>query len=218
MKITLSYQLQQLPPPFAYAAVFRFELSDGKIAVNLNIEYLGRETITLEEIRAEGFTENDDYTWSGLLNPAWENDILSFNKVETNPNPNEEFYLHIEVDGRPKGYPKNIERANTLFQELLQAVLEVDNLEAPLRVDLKLRGKQYEIEWNFSARTVFLGNKESKNWETGRTLMKNIYSVDYSQISPSKKPGDNSVMLDGSWYPLSNAIVDQIIPNIKELT
>ncbi|MEQ9007824.1 MAG: hypothetical protein RLP12_08070, partial [Ekhidna sp.] len=136
MVITISYQPQHLAPPFAYAAVFKFEIGSKEITAELTLEYLGRDTISLDELKAEGFTKNDDYSWRGVIDPKWKADILSFSTLQIQSEPDSEIYLHIAIEDEQKGFAKDIQSADVLFQELLQAVIEQDQIEAPLKIQL----------------------------------------------------------------------------------
>ena len=53
MKLTLSYQTQQLPPPFAYATVITIDESNDQIFVTFSLEYLDRASVSDDELRAE---------------------------------------------------------------------------------------------------------------------------------------------------------------------
>lgn len=217
MTITLSYQPQFLAPPFAYAAVFKFTLGNDEIATQLDLEYLGRESVSPDELKAEGFTQDDDYSWRGIIDLNWKSDILSFTTMERCAEPDSENYLHIEVDKEHKGFPKNIKKADTLFQELLQVVIEQDQIEAPLSIQLVLNSKSYEITWEFSKRAILMQANEYSNWELGRTIMKHIYSIDYSNASGSKKAVRDCVFLDGLWFPIDARQREKLLSYLKDL-
>ncbi|MEO9872665.1 MAG: hypothetical protein ABJF63_19440, partial [Ekhidna sp.] len=154
MNIKLSYQPQQLPPPFAYAAVMEFESAENKLFLNLDLKYLEREELTDDELRAEGFTRNDDLIWKGEVNTRWLEDIKLLGEMKMSSEPNNENYLHIEKDDLILGFPSNIILANALFQELLQVVLEIAGIESPLKVVFVLEGITYEIIWKLSEERV----------------------------------------------------------------
>jgi hypothetical protein len=217
MKITLSYQPQQLQPPNAYAAVLQCVTQDHAIEAKFDLEYLGRESISKEELKAEGFTENDDYSWKGNIDLGWKKDIISFATMDILPEPDNEIYLHIEVDDVKKGFAKNIDEADVLFQEILQAIIEQDQIEAPLDLKIKLNGREYEVIWNFSKRSIIVNKVESIGWESGRKIMHLIFSPDYGSMAGSSKPPNDGVYLDGSWYPISNDVKQELMINLKNL-
>ena len=55
MNIKISYQTQQLPPPYAYAAVFDVTMNTT-VQVSFEQAYLDRDEVPLDEIEAEGFS------------------------------------------------------------------------------------------------------------------------------------------------------------------
>lgn len=214
MKLTLSYQTQHLPPPFAYAVVIVFNKSDNKTSVTFNLEYLDRASVSDDELRAEGFSRSDDLSWSGELNTKWSSDIESFQHFGFEEEPNDTSYLHIALDGSLLGFPKQIEQAELVFQELLQAILETAEIEAPLYSECRINNKIHKISWLFAERVVELDGKKIHNWEQGRELLKTIYSLDLESIKPQKKAPENALNPgNGSWYEVREI---QVLNKLKE--
>lgn len=204
MNVTLSYQPQLLSPPFAYAAVLKLTILENKIKAKLDLAYLHRELISIDEIKNEGFTENDDYSWEGELSLNWKQDIELFISMKTKSSPDDEIYLDINVNNSDLGFPSDINWADKLFQELMQAIIEKDGLEMPLTVNLCLIDAHYSITWNFETRTLLINGDMYGTWDDGRAIMETIYDIDFGTVKPMKKATKNSVEIEGQWYPLSD--------------
>ena len=221
MRITLSYQKQTLPPPFAYAAVLHLETDSGnEIATDLSLEYLDRDELSEDELRAEGFTRDDDYAWKGTMHKHWIQDVESMKKMAFSDTPDPETYLHVQIDQVDFGFPKEIARAEMLFQELLQAILEQSSIEAPLRISLMLDDSTTDIVWNFASRTLAIDKQVSERWEIGRKLLKSIYAIDFESLKANKKAVKNSINIgDGAWYSIHDRKkLDQIKTFIDDLS
>lgn len=213
MKVTLSYQPQELPPPFAYAAVMKIVIGQNMNDIQFDLSYLDRESVSEDELRAEGFTDNDDFSWKGEIGTNWNDEIRIFKQSEYNENPDPHTYLHVEIDAIPLGFPEDIKQMEILFQELFQAVLEKAQIEAPLLISCSIDHDKYDLEWNFVERTLYCNGRSINNgWEEGRLLLKQIFSFDFEAFQVKSKIGKNSINPgDGQWYDLSNSkLLEQI--------
>ncbi|MEP1032405.1 hypothetical protein [Ekhidna sp.] len=203
MKIILSYQPQLLSPPFAYATVMQIDSTANQLKVEFNLEYLGRDTISDDELHSEGFTRTDDFSWNGEISSNWKTDSESFHQFPFDDEPNSETYLHVGVDGKEYGFPRDIERAELIFQELMQAILEKAEREAPLHLECCINDQRHQLTWTFSERVIRYNDLISDNWDTGRKLLKTIYRLDFESLTPQKKPKKNGINLgDGTWYEI----------------
>ena len=131
----------------------------------------------------KGFTRSDDLSWTGEISTQWDADIASFQHYTFEQEPNDASYLHI-VDESLLGFPKQIEQAELVFQELLQAILETAEIEAPLYAECRINNKLYKISWLFADRSIDINGQKSYKWEQGRALLKTIYSLDLASIKP----------------------------------
>lgn len=216
MNFTISYQPQLLEPPIAYAAVMQIKLEDVRTKLDFNLEYLGREEMSDKELKAAGFTGDDDFSWSGELSTDWNNDISLLSQQTFNADPDAETYLHIEANAKELGYPSDIEKAEMLFQELMQAVLEKAEIEAPLQLELQHKNERFNLKWLFSERHIEASNGKHISWELGRELLRAVYSLDFDSIKPKKMPGGTTVNFgDDTWFELregeTKRIIDQVI-------
>ncbi|WP_425391563.1 hypothetical protein [Ekhidna sp.] len=212
MNIKISYQPVYLAPPFAYASVLDIELQGTNVKASLEIEYTGRDELSEKELKEHGFTSNDDYSWQGILHTNWEPDVAAFESFSFRNTPDEDIYLHVAIDGVDLGFPKDIQHANMLFQELVQAILESDQLESPLSMQLKLKSMDVELKWNFAEREFYIDNEMRKNWNTGREVLNKVYSIDFERVNALKKPkapcfGTST----GEWFPIENNTHNQLL-------
>lgn len=177
MKISISYQTQHLPPPHAYAYVFELETGDV-LKVEFNLEYLNRDSVSEDEILEEGYTLEEGFNWQGELPGIWSN-VLSnlMEKLELQSEYDEKapFYLFIEVNNK-SGYTSGSE-FDYLLQEMIQAVYETAEYEAPLYFTFLLGKEKFEIEANFKNRELkATRNTHSKNldWTVLRSFLEKI--------------------------------------------
>ena len=71
-KITLTYNPGPIPPPFCHQYKISIEKStSNEFLTDLSLEYYNRDEITEEEIFDEGFSMDDNCTWSGTLPLLW---------------------------------------------------------------------------------------------------------------------------------------------------
>ena len=205
MNIKLSYQPQNLAPPQAYASVMLIEIAKGYVNLEFNLEYLGRDGISDDELRAEGFTRNDGFSWSGEVSTDWIADIESIKGFNFTSEPHPETYMHIEIDNVAVGFPSEIEFTELLFQELMQSILEKEEIEAPLFIEYTLSERTIKLEWKFSERLILLNDKPSMSWENGREVLRLIYSLDFAVLVSTKKANINTLNPgDGLWYHISD--------------
>lgn len=215
MKLIVSYQNQLLPPPFAYAAVMKLNVEKDQTNLVFDLEYVGREDVSVDELKAEGFSQNDNFKTTCVISKNWNPEILQIEKYDFKNDPSDDIYLHVEVNGNKLGFPKNIKAAEMLFQELMQAALESSSFEAPLELNIKIHNQTHNLKWIFADRMINIDNRESIEWSLGRTFLETIYSIDFEATKPIKKSFNNAVQLeDGWWYPLKN---EQVLREISSL-
>ena len=197
MKLKLSYQTQHLPAPYAFSATFSVEISEV-IHVALVLTYLDREDLSEEEILAEGYSLEDDFSWEGQLGANWIYPIKELVRKERTQEPLDSFYLHIAVDDE-EWFPAVVD--DVVVQDLLQAVFEAKKKEAPLTISFATsKYEQIDLTWKFAERTVY--HKElALSWDEAHTLMRLIYSNEFEEMKAFKKPQVNSISFDGQvWF------------------
>ncbi|NQZ75677.1 MAG: hypothetical protein HRT61_06130 [Ekhidna sp.] len=211
MTLTISYQTQHLPPPQAYAAVMEIDVTNEIIEANLSIEYINRDSLTLDEIIAEGYTKDDNYQWKGTLSSAWSDDIFELASLNQGKEPHSEIYLHLSKEQNQGGFPKDIKKADHIFHEILQAILETDSIEKPLTLKMKLNEEIETFHWKFSTREFIRNDRQFNDWSLGRKFMNLVFSLNFEQLKPIKKPQNGTVEIEGLWYPLPKKIIESTL-------
>lgn len=215
-KIHIEYDSGPIPPPFCHR--FHIEIED-KMLVKLDLQYYDRDEISIEEIYDEGFTENDDFKWEGKLPDLWWDETLA--KVN---NSNWKKGTGLQADGSVF-YIKRTDNASytllqpadcknwlTFAQEIIQAVFEKSQKEAPLYINfIDQHGHQTDLSFSFAHRHIEIkgiNNRSiSMNWRDGQKLLKYIFTEDYyPEEGSDKRPKGKGNYIspgDGLWYLLT---------------
>jgi len=197
MNLVLSYQTQNLPAPFAFAATFNISLGKDSITVDFNLEYLDRDEISEDEIVAEGFSANDDFKWKGPIGQNWIGTLEGLSSEGMLDHPKDDFYLHLSSN-QSEGFPDLHE--DVIIQELMQAVLEAAGKEAPLQIHFhQSEEKRFKVSWEFAKRKVVI-DKRDMSWSQGYELLNFIYASEIDESTATKKPLDQSISLDGTYW------------------
>ncbi len=212
MKIQISYQTQDLPPPFAFAALFDVSIQNEALDVNFSLHYLERDQISGSEILAEGYTLEDDFEWKGRLGRNWIDPVKNLVSTRFLSEPKESFYIHIIADEK-KGFPDLSD--DVVIQELMQAVLEASKREAPLSFLLCQEFDQEMMQFEFANRSVLIDNRRY-DWESAYKLMVLLYSIDLDEASASKSPLKNSVSIEENrWISIDNKEFWNLYTNLR---
>lgn len=219
-----------IPPPYSHRYSIRLGLGNSNpTPVQFDLTYTQRDELTEEEILEEGFTEEDDFQWRGDLDIAWGEAVMAlaqktkFTSKPTGPSSNHISVLFDYPEGSTaQGTPSNATDWEYLGQELIQAIFETANVEAPLKLIYLKRspkGQHVQLEMNvfFSRRTVKasmqIGNlKRSKqlDWQTLNPMLKLIYSGEFlAEKALSKEPispGQYLSLGDGLWYEFGRSL------------
>jgi len=238
--ITCEYNTGSIPPPFCHR--YKIEITRSKsrtLQIGLNLEYYDRDEINEEEIFDEGFSLNDDFSWKGALPEIWEKEITeklkSTNwrkKLSTNQDGSEFSIKIVSKDKTEILQPADTRIWENFCQEIIQAVFELGEKEAPLFISYvhKLSGHhmdQVDFEYSFANRKIHIispkNRQKSMEWVEGQQLLKYIYNLDYLpengyEVIP-KKQGNYISPGDGLWYELSqkNNVGNSTNEKIKKL-
>ncbi|GAB4234389.1 MAG: hypothetical protein Tsb0034_07980 [Ekhidna sp.] len=206
MNILISYQTQSIPPPYAYAATLSIALDNSKkVELDFQMEYLGREELNMEEIIAEGFSSDDDFSWKGTLGNNWHSTLTALPHWDLGNDPLEEHYIHISIDDEKEGFPVSGEDALLLVQELMQAGFEAAGKEAPLTISLAdEKGNVDSLLWEFAKRTVSINKQSFNQWTAFQRVMSSIYSFDFQNMKFSSKKKALSINPGDGWYELGS--------------
>lgn len=202
-QLQIRYQTaRSLPAPYAYFYTLTARpAASGPIQVDVAITYPDRDDIDDDELMAEGYTRDDDFSWSGRLPDSWRQAITSLvDKTRLQPldedalGEDDEFWaMHIESDNRPAqvGRPRNADDWQYLLQELIQATYESGDREHPFELTYVETGGQtndFELRLmaSFANRTVQVLTVQDRReqtrtlpWATLQTVMSEVYAHDY---------------------------------------
>ncbi|GAB3996814.1 hypothetical protein GCM10028807_40370 [Spirosoma daeguense] len=231
-RLQIRYQTaRSLPAPYAYFYTLAMTPSGSSaIQVDLAITYPDRDDIDDDELIAEGYTRDDDFSWSGVLPKTWLDTITtlvtktrlqSLNEDELGE---DDDFWEITLDSSGKdeqqGTPANADQWQYLTQELIQASYEAIGREHPFRLtflDLNSRRTDTELHLtaSFAERSVTLNttlNRQERTrtvpWSSLQQIMSQVYKYDYDpEEALSKRPRRDGQWLNiGSeeWYDVSD--------------
>jgi hypothetical protein len=212
------------PPPYSHVYRLALDWSSSDLNVELELHYTDREDLTEDEILDEGFTANDDYSYKGTLDSVWKKVIsIEFEKTKWSGRQLEEGGLTLSaVENGKTGVakvPANQETWQMLAQDVIQAIYETSNKEAPLTVNYhQVTNEEIvdcSITMNFSTReAIFVSKNESRtiNWEYAVQLLKLVFSPDYNydiaKETAGTKRGSYIECGDGYWHELGKGVIN----------
>lgn len=223
--LRIRYQTaRSLPAPYAYFYTLTAKPTGSELQTDLAITYPDRDDIDDDELLAEGFTRDDDFSWSGRLPNAW---LRAFADVagKTRLQPldeeqlgEEDDFWELTLDGGQPGKPANADDWQYLIQELIQAAYEADQRERPFELtflDNSGHGPAHEfvLTASFANRTVVVRDRSQRSnsrtlpWPTLQRVMSLVYSVDFDpDTTLDRRPKTTGQWLNlGSddWYNIS---------------
>ncbi|MFT5884719.1 MAG: hypothetical protein ACI9IP_001176 [Arcticibacterium sp.] len=220
----LQFQTSDLvPPPYAHAIEVHANPKEGGLEVDFELTYLDRDGLEIEEIIEEGFSENDDLKWSGVLNADW---LAYLNELSTSIDlikkkelrSGEDFW-HIEIGNR-KGYPLENHLTSIFIQEVQQAAFEAVGRENALNIKIERLSKEGNVSHIFNASFKDRTYSESKNgektqhsWNDLNTFLHDVFSGEFRPDQASKRaPNKSGLFLnigDDLWYELGKSYLIQ---------
>lgn len=212
-KITLSNDFDDLPPPYCYRYKMDIELAKEAL-INFSVEYYGREELDLDEIEAEGFSENDDFRWKGALPLHWKEELERQLGATVEGKSKSGAGILVFRQGKPQDRKPDSTRDFEYFvQELIQAIYEVSGRQNSLTIKMLYnspdkRVEQYELFVSFYERkAVLVGPDKSKKeveWTKTQKTLETLFQYDLEPVSdtPPKKEGFFIDSGDNFWYRL----------------
>ena len=218
MKVIVSYQTLQLPPPYSFAYTLDINIDNDQVVVSFEQEYLNRESLTEEEILNEGFTLDDNFTWKGTLGKVWA-DYLGklFEDVNLQDVSSDDgLYIHMAVGNGKPGMVMDTDFWDYELQEIVQAVYEASKKESKLHLDFVFieDGDKSEItlDASFEDRKARIDGDQPVIWDDLRKIMSLAYNEEYDDGS-SKKPSTDGLWVDfdgeGQYYQVSSKSATQ---------
>ncbi|GAB2569060.1 hypothetical protein [Spirosoma areae] len=224
--LQIRYQTaRSLPAPYAYFYTLTAEAVGREIQVDLAITYPDRDDIDDDELIAEGYTRDDDFSWSGRLPGAWLDTLTQLvSKTRLQPldedalGEDDDFWaIMLDSGGKePKqGRPQQADDWQYTVQELMQAAYESIGRERPFDLTYLSLSQQNEFNLHltasFAERSVTVVNIQSGRertrtlpWASLQRLMRQVYEHEYdpndAQLKRPKRAG-NWLNLGGEeWY------------------
>lgn len=222
-RLSFRYQTaRSLPAPYAYFCTLTARsAASNALQIDLTMTYPDRDDIDEDELIAEGFSRDDDFSWSGPLPKAWL-DSLAHLTAKTRLRPFREDDLGEDDDfwdlkiGDDKttqqGQPDNADDWQYLLQELIQAIYERMGRERPfmvtyLHVDER-QTSEVRITASFAERTVDVISIRDRRertqtlpWTALQRIMSRVYEHDFDpEEAQLKRP--EGPKAEGSWLNL----------------
>ncbi|AQG79124.1 hypothetical protein [Spirosoma montaniterrae] len=221
---------RSLPAPYAYFYTLAAKPANTAVQIDFSITYPDRDDIDDDELLAEGFTRDDDFSWSGQLPNAWLQtltELISKTQLravdEDALDEDDEFWdVMLEQNGqqRQTGRPTDTDGWQYSLQELIQAIYEKMGRERPFELTfLSQNGPNDSFERrvtaSFADRSVLIrtmqnqrDEKSYRPWSALKRLMSEIYAHDYdpdeSQPKRPRQPGQWLNLGTDEWYEISD--------------
>ncbi|GAA4395622.1 hypothetical protein GCM10023187_02770 [Nibrella viscosa] len=230
-KLQIRYQTALITPaPFAhfYTLSARSAFKEY-LHTDFSITYPDRDDLDEDDITGEGFTLEDDFTWSGRLSKAWLQTVEGLvSKTALEPFDEEElpdnedfFEVSLETaDGQTrKGTPADRDAWTYLVQELIQAIYEAGGKERAFELTYLNRQRNEETELKLTAsfaertlKTESMQNRRTRSrsipWSELQSIMGAIYEVEYDpEEALYERPDRNGHYLNlggDEWYDIGN--------------
>ena len=200
--LTIRFQtLPDVPAPHSYSVELVLRPGIGRLPVSINQHYFGREDLPEGEVEAEGFTQDDNFSWQGTLPSVWNStlktELAQLQLLEGEP---EQLELLLQKDSREeRGIPAQFSEWLFLTEQLTQACLEAGEKEQPMELVLgKLEKNDFfekgRIIWHFPEREMVVevlnGQKQifddtdwldshvrMQTWLEAEALDKDLYQI-----------------------------------------
>jgi hypothetical protein len=220
-----------VPPPFCFELNAKFETQETGLWLQLTQLYTHRADLSDDEIYADGFTNDDDFEWSGMLPLAWAAHLAEIQAKCKPIGKQTQVSLMFGTLNPENTVASNAEWAHNLVQELLQASFEASGKEAQWMLTSILIEKGYThtanvITASFLHRTIDVSNSKSATWQQGMALMQLLYTCDFDdktlEKDELKRDGLYLSFDEKTFYKLGEGIRNpvgnkQLTNNIKEL-
>lgn len=171
-EIELVYQTRaEKAAPYAFQCVFLLKNQQNQVQVLVQQHFTDRDQIPLEEIEAEGFTENDDFSWEGNLPKIWSALLRSLMEQSDFSEDLHDVVQLASLNSNKAISPLQADKWESFCEELLQACYESAGREGLMelvwgKLEKNNFYEQARILWSFRDRSVVaeLLNGERKQW------------------------------------------------------
>ncbi|HRH34740.1 MAG TPA: hypothetical protein PKY12_06755 [Catalimonadaceae bacterium] len=137
-KLVISYRTSpDLPAPHSYQAELELVPDDMGLLVVFHRDYLERDMLEKQDIVAEGFTDDDDFVWTGRLSEIWKREVLELvGRSQLLAREPRQLHLMWEAEEKLAGSPEPESEWLLLTEQLIQACLEAGGKELPMELVL----------------------------------------------------------------------------------
>lgn len=231
-----------LPAPYSYFYTLKLTPDGANMGVGLTLHYLDRDELDEEMILEEGFSLDDDYSWTGTLPTVWQDQLTrALEKLATAQSDEveqHENYLVVEIQS-PDGETTDFIPTDRPFwdyfqQELIQAIYEASEKERAFEMEyLEIEAKnelRIKIDASFAQRdfSVRVNNSQPQalDWKWTKEVMETVFKADFVPTqAPDELPRFSGKYLttgDGVWYEFNETLVEpspksKVLPQIVRL-
>lgn len=171
-EIELVYQTRlEKAAPYSFQCVFTLKNLRSSLQVSVQQHFTERDQIPLEEIEAEGFTDDDDFSWEGILPQTW---AIWLQSMLAQSDFHEELKEEIQlapIHSNKAISPVQSESWEVFSEELLQACYESAGKESLMemvwgKLEKNNFYEQARLLWSFRDRSVTgeILNGEKRRW------------------------------------------------------
>jgi len=214
--ITIEYHYLDVPAPFCYTKTLKISATGAALHVDYALKYTDRQDFSIEELEDEGFTGDDNESWTGDLHINWlENldSLTNFNKGEKATSANE---CIVHLDGELFETYGNESKWDYFIQEITQAIYETATWEQALTIRFCKKDTDkapiQKLTISFASKTAVLttGDKNKTiEWNLIQQLLKLYYLQEFKEGEHTNKvpnqAGIYSDPSDGLWYDIKNS-------------
>ncbi len=226
--VKFHFKTLEVPPPFAHEFNLQIDMGES-LDVQYNLHYTERDEISPEEIESEGFSENDDFEWSGSLNSVWKDALMSYlNNIDwqedQEPDEHTQTAVHVEFEEKETEIYDD-DKLEYFLQEITQAIYETASLEEPLKISFIRNigsnpSEKLDLTVSFSSRSIQVSSSNKSAdmaWKKGNALLKHLYMGDY-QTKPHKTK-DEGIFVSfepNQWFDLKKIEAEEGISGLYD--
>jgi hypothetical protein len=235
--ITIEYHYLDVPAPFCYTKTLKIKTTGSVLHVEYALEYTDREDFSIEELEEEGFSGDDNESWTGDLHTNWLETVTSltdFSKGDKATSANE---CIVHVDGVLLETYGNETKWDYFIQEITQAIYETASWEQALTIRFCKKESEADkapiqkLNIAFASRTA-VTTKDNKNksidWNNIQQLLKLYYLQEFKEGEHANKvPNQAGIYTDpsdGLWYNIKDSSAalnktqkDQLLQILNEI-
>jgi hypothetical protein len=227
VRLEIDLNSEMVPPPYSHTIELKIKIEPNFLNVVYDLVYTQREDLTEDEIFEEGFTIEDDYHYKGEISKAWEKPLKELyskskwavNKKLIEENGGIQLLAKDKSSQIRRSVPINQSEWQIFTQEIIQAIYETNQTEAPLTIRyLMIRNNEkslHTITAKFSLRKIDFdtnGKKIDMPWEEVKMLLADVYLPDYDyDQAQEKQPQKNGEFIDcgdGWWHELGKGVIN----------